>query len=313
MRPPERPDGRSGTAGVQLTVADQLDRQRAHVAAVGGKYGRAFAAERAAALNAHAEHVEGGGACLWPDCPLHKSDGRVNTFKRPLVHPAMPEHKTRRGTAKPRTSKTTSTPSKKKRRQSNGGNGHDGTTREQWLNQLAEAMRPMFAAVDAPLPPRFRITMSLTKSKKAIGVCYDKSASADDTYEILVRLDQHEALDVAAVLAHELTHAAVGVDAGHGPRFGRVARALGLAGKLTATVPGERFKGAVAPLLDALGPFPHARLRWEGKRSGPKKQRARLLKVQCPTCGYVARVTSKWIEEVGTPLCPCTGEAMEVE
>jgi len=100
-------------------------------------------------------------------------------------------------------------------------------TREDWLNQMAERMRPMFADAGAELPERFRITMSLTKRQKAIGVCFDRSASADETYEILVRLDQHEPVQVAAILAHELVHAAVGVDKGHGPVFGKVARALG--------------------------------------------------------------------------------------
>jgi hypothetical protein len=60
--------------------------------------------------------------------------------------------------------------------------------------------------------------------------CFDKSASTDESYEILIRLDQQTPLEVAAILAHELVHAAVGTDAGHGPRFGSVARALGLEG-----------------------------------------------------------------------------------
>lgn len=40
------------------------------------------------------------------------------------------------------------------------------------------------------------------------------------------------------------------------------------------------------------------------KRRG-RKQGTRMLKVQCEHCGYVARVTSKWIEAKGPPLCPC--------
>ena len=141
-------------------------------------------------------------------------------------------------------------------------------TREDWLNQVAQRMRPLFTAAGAELPERFRVTMSLIKRKKAIGVCYDRSASADGAYEILVRLDQHEPLDVAAILAHELVHAAVGVEQGHGPAFGKVARAIGLEGKLTATVPGDEFRAAVAPILAEVGPFPHAPRDWSGQRTG---------------------------------------------
>lgn len=43
-------------------------------------------------------------------------------------------------------------------------------------------------------------------------------------------------------------------------------------------------------------------------RYGPK-QTTRQLKIQCPACGYLARVTRKWLEEAGTPTCPC-GERM---
>ena len=121
--------------------------------------------------------------------------------------------------------------------------------------------------------------MSLTKRQKAIGVCYDRSASADEPYEILVRLDQHEPVQVAAILAHKCVHAAVGVDKRHGPAFGKVVGAIGPEGKLTATVPGERFVHSVGPILAEVGPFPHAPLHWAGERSGPKKQTGRLLKV----------------------------------
>ena len=181
-------------------------------------------------------------------------------------------------------------------------------TREDWLNQVAQRMRPLFAEAGAELPERFRITMSLTKRQRAIGVCFDRSASADGSYEILVRLDQHEPVQVAAILAHELVHAAVGVEQGHGPAFGKVARAIGLEGKLTATVPGDEFRASVAPILAEVGPFPHAPLDWSGQRSGPKKQTGRLLKVECQECGLVVRQTKKWIEDVGPAHCPEHGE-----
>ena len=35
------------------------------------------------------------------------------------------------------------------------------------------------------------------------------------------------------------------------------------------------------------------------------KQTTRMLKVECPACGCIIRMTSKWLEEVGTPTCGC--------
>lgn len=183
-------------------------------------------------------------------------------------------------------------------------------TREAWMQLVAEELRPVFASLDAPLPA-FRVTMSLTKGKRVIGTCFDKSVSKDGVYEILIRLDQADPLDVAAVLAHELVHAAVGIAAGHGPAFGRVARALGLEGKLTATEPGDAFKAMIAPILEKVGPFPHAALAIfdrDAPRSGPKRQTCRQLKCSCEECGYTCRTTRKWIDDVGAPHCPRHGE-----
>lgn len=202
-------------------------------------------------------------------------------------------------------------------------------TREAWMERICEELRPTFESLDAPLP-KYRVTLSLTPGKRVVGVCFNKTVSADGVYEILIRLDQAEPLDVAAVLAHELIHAAVGLAAGHGKPFGRVARALGLEGPLTATRPGEAFKKLVAPILEKVGPFPHAPLQVEAaersggprRSSGPKPQKNRQIKCRCvepaedgstEVCGYTCRTTRMWIERGGAPLCPIHSEPMVVE
>lgn len=168
---------------------------------------------------------------------------------------------------------------------------------------VANGMRPMFDIVQAKLPDRFRVTMSLTKRKKAIGVCYHPDCSGDQTYEILIRLDQANPMEVAAVLAHELIHSAVGLEHGHKGEFKRVALEIGLEGKMTNTVAGDLFKSSMKKILEDAGPFPHAALDWNGKKSGPKKQTTRMKKTECQECGYTVRVTEKWLE-VGPPSCP---------
>ena len=80
---------------------------------------------------------------------------------------------------------------------------------------------------------------------------------------------------------------------------------------MTATQEGDAFKQSVEPILELLGPYPHAELN-PGKRicapdespDGFKPQGTRLLKVMCPQCGYTVRVTQKWLVDVGPPLCP---------
>jgi hypothetical protein len=147
---------------------------------------------------------------------------------------------------------------------------------------------------------------------RAIGECWDNRCSDDGHFEIFIRPDLAHAPDampaqIAAILAHELVHAAVGIAAGHGKAFKRIAVGLGLVGKMTATTPGDAFLAAVAPILAAAGPLPHARLDTGGETTRPKKQAARLLKCECATCGYTVRTARKWLEEVGAPLCPTQG------
>ena len=55
-----------------------------------------------------------------------------------------------------------------------------------------------------------------------------------------------------------------------------------------------------------VGPYPHAEL--HAMTNGRKKQGARLIKCECPECGYIARVARQWIDDQGAPHCPSHGE-----
>ena len=187
--------------------------------------------------------------------------------------------------------------------------------RESWLNRVALGMAPLFDALEAPLPARVRVAIGFTSrgaKGKAIGECWDNRLSGDGHFEIFIRPDLAYAPDampaqIAAILAHELVHAAVGIPAGHGKTFKRVVLGLGLVGPMRATTPGEAFLASVAPILDAAGPLPHARLDTAGETTAPKKQTTRLLKCDCATCGYTVRTARKWLEQAGAPLCPIEG------
>lgn len=43
-----------------------------------------------------------------------------------------------------------------------------------------------------------------------------------------------------------------------------------------------------------------------------RKQGTRLQRVECPSCGYLARITRYWLE-IGAPSCPCGSEMREAQ
>ena len=189
------------------------------------------------------------------------------------------------------------------------------TTREQWLNAFAKLAKPHFERVGAPLPDKLRIGVGFTSTGargKRIGECWSQAASADGHFEIFLAPTTQTDSRIADILTHELIHAAVGLDAGHGPKFKKVALALGLGGKMTNTVAEQGWYEWALPILDALGAMPYAALS-SGKSSAKPKQRTNLLKVECSSCGWLARVTNKHIEPYSALRCPdpdCSGSLM---
>jgi len=189
-------------------------------------------------------------------------------------------------------------------------------TREAWLNYVAHRIAPMFEQLGAPLPVQLRIAIGFTSSgrrSRNIGECWDNRCSEDRHFEIFIRPDISESKDlmpmqVAAILGHELVHAAVGVTAGHRKEFRRVARGIGLVGPMTATSAGPEFEKTVRPILEKAGPLPHGRLQLavgaSSHSSRRKKQYSRQIKCVCGKCGYTVYATPKWLDPAGAPLCP---------
>jgi hypothetical protein len=183
-------------------------------------------------------------------------------------------------------------------------------TREEWLNRLAERMEGWYPG--EAIPP-VRLSVGFTSGglrSKRIGECWARECDPEGACHIFIHPGITDAIEVAAILAHELVHAVVGHEAKHGPEFKSVAVALGLVGPMTATQPGDLFRERIATILDDIGPFPSGVLQpSNGPRSTPKKQTTRMHKAECPDCGYTIRLSRKWAD-VGVPMCPassCTG------
>jgi len=188
------------------------------------------------------------------------------------------------------------------------------STREEWLNAAALAIRPIFDEQGIADYPKFRVSCGFPKGgRKAIGQAWPASASSDETGELFIspELDQliHENRSTGAVLdvlVHELIHLIDGNENGHKGPFRKMAKSVGLEGKMTATVPSEKLANRLLELVAHLGPYPHAKL----SNRKVVKQSTRMLKVTCPSCEFICRTTQKWLDEVGPPTCAC-GTEME--
>jgi len=89
---------------------------------------------------------------------------------------------------------------------------------------------------------------------------------------------------------------------------------VGLVGKMTATIEGPLFLQIMPGIIDRIGPYPGPALRQI--RGLKKTTGARLIRVTCAGCGYLMRVTQRWLT-VAVPTCPnprcgSYGETMEV-
>jgi hypothetical protein len=187
-------------------------------------------------------------------------------------------------------------------------------TREEWLNAAVELMKPLFKSASYTIPI-IRVSCGWPSSRglsckgRTIGQAWSKAASSDNVSQIFispwldVKVDSE--CGVLATLVHEVVHSTVGVEEGHNKVFSKCARAVGLEGKLTATIAGENLIVAMKQWSEKLGPYPHGKL---DKTKGPvKKQTTRMVKCECPECGYTARVSRKWLDDVGAPKCPKHG------
>lgn len=183
-------------------------------------------------------------------------------------------------------------------------------TREEWLIEAALAMRPMFDEQGAAEYPKFRVSCGWPKGArgKTIGQAWHPESSGDSTVELFISpsLEKLTNYGVVDTLMHELIHAVVGNECGHKGPFRKLAKSLGLSGKMTTTFAEGELETRLLELTANLGPYPHAEL----SKLSVTKQGTRMRKVQC-ACGCILRMTAKWLEEAGVPTCGCGGEMVE--
>lgn len=203
-------------------------------------------------------------------------------------------------------------------------------TREQWLETAIELMKPHFTeSIPGVEFPKVRVSVGWPGGKhgpRTIGQCWAPLAATDNVSQIFISPVLDDPILVLATLAHEFIHAIDENKSGHKGAFGVMTRAIGLEGRLTATVPGEALSAVLATILEKLGAYPHAALVAAGGSvlvpkpgdptprtiTGAPSRNKSMQKVVCKESGYLVRISNKWLVE-GTPSCPCHGEPMVVE
>jgi len=208
------------------------------------------------------------------------------------------------------------------------------TTREAWLRQAIEILRPRFVEVGFPLPERIRISVGFgstgARQENAVilGVTYARCVSDDSVNEVFISPEDADTASMLSTVLHELIHVALDCEDGHKGRFAEAATRLGFTGKMTRTEPGIELAAELLVIASELGEYPGARLDVKGVtvpqpvgpdgkpgriHSGAGKQGTRMLRVSCPApeCGgYTVRTSRRWID-VGLPLCPSGHEMRE--
>ena len=196
-------------------------------------------------------------------------------------------------------------------------------TREAYLNAFVAAARDKFAEVGSPIPAKVRVAIgwpSAGSNSRVVGECWSDTVSADGHFEIFIVPREGCPIEICDTLTHELVHAAVGLNAKHGPLFKKCATALGLEGKMTSASGGDAWREWALPLIEALGGFPGAalqdrvpsptaggapiKIKPDGISSRPPSQTNRHLKLECDACGIILRTTKSAMATIdGDPIC----------
>lgn len=177
-------------------------------------------------------------------------------------------------------------------------------TREEWLFAGYNELHSYFRTLGYKLPDNVRFALSFTSGGKRgmEGECWHSEFSADNTFEIIVKADRDDPVEILGILVHQLVHTLLPPEAKHGKTFRDIALRVGMEGRMSHALPAPPLRERLTAVADALGPLPHAKLDLLSGAIGTKKSGAKMLKVECAQCGYNFRILPKWAK-YGFSLC----------
>lgn len=151
------------------------------------------------------------------------------------------------------------------------------------------------------------------RNGKVVGQCWPGGRTADGTRHVFITPLEDDPIEVLGTLLHEMIHAYDNCVHQHRGVFVRACRAVGLAGKPTATTVGADLKPILTEIVADLGAYPHTKMVVGAK---VKVQSTRMLKMVCAApkpSEFIVRMTQKWLDEYGAPLCACHEKKMLTE
>ena len=181
--------------------------------------------------------------------------------------------------------------------------------REKWLNEAVKSLENQFFNKKTKKLPKIAVSVGIPKgSSSAIGQCWDHKVSKDGTTNIFVCPSIDDNFTVLSTLLHELCHAVIGVRYGHGPEFGRIARSVGLEGKLTSTTVSQDSSTGIylTELSEQLGIYPHKAMNKATQKN--KKPSNRVTLISSENESYKITI-QKDLLQLGLPTDPW-GEEM---
>jgi hypothetical protein len=186
----------------------------------------------------------------------------------------------------------------------------DTAIREAYMLNFIDAARPIFEAEGFPIPYNLRASISLpstginTRGTKQIRAqCFHPDASADGHWEIMVNpMTELDRVTIATVLTHELVHAAVGLECDHKGNFAKLAKAVGLTGKMTEANPSDIWFAWAQPILEQLGDIDFAQMVVTAPPR--KKSKTYLRNAKCNCCNWTAQVTLSHVRPYDFLNCP---------
>jgi hypothetical protein len=196
-------------------------------------------------------------------------------------------------------------------------------TAEEYLRIIVqEGFAPAFAEQGYRLPAKIDIDFGFTSHgsrKGPVGEYYEGAATTNGVPKMNIRCSTADIDRIFEAVGHQVLHAAVGAEHGHGKPFRDCALRMQYVGsKMKEAVPGPKLMERVHALAESLGPFPRGALKFEThdpagvekppklSADSPERQENRHLKCECliNDCGYIARVSAKTLREKGPPICP---------
>jgi len=203
-------------------------------------------------------------------------------------------------------------------------------THETFIAQVAALVRARLNNDDVRALAHIKLAYG-TGPSGARGVTYYKAWQNGETepapFVELCAFGESDWIQLAGTTVHELGHVLAGFTAGHGKGWKEATQRCGLqrpkaagqsytlalfAPDLREAIynlekPADGAPNRKAPSLIGLGLKPKPCGAGIGTRGGKSKgpgSGSRLIKVACTECGYPVRVTRKWLDQAGAPLCP---------